>query len=655
MEDKASSRTGDASTPSSSAATGKLDRRGLIDRTEFVRVIIQCLYSLGYRNAAAALELDSDRLLQRGFLWHYILDAPLYSAPKAPRLPFSTQLSLRVFRQLSAALTISRSGSAIADLVIRVCFPCGMVLMDRADRAMDSTDKADRAVDPGCSGSNNYEPISIKEPLVPVPVSAGSSGEGLPYAPEDWPSPGDVWGWKVGRRVSSSGYWVDRCLRPPHRFLKDNGLGSKHGFYSRVLVEQFVRKQFPEADVKAFFDSFIWKIPSVNHSAKRKGIKKDGSAAAPVERLSHRKITFGSQFRKMSVESGGCKAGNKMCSSLSKTRSDPPAALECDICCSEAGFCHDCCCILCCQVVDWAYDGYNLIKCEGIVDKYFICGHIAHMDCALHAYMGGTVGGSIGLDVEYYCRRCDNKTDLIPHVSKILHTCQSLDSRDDIEKKLNLALRILHGSEQMKAKILLKRIQSMMAKLTCGVCLRDIWEEDDSVPVVSTETDLATGNGGSLLGAVDLTGYRGLGDTLYELESSVGEETIDGRSLDESYMNSDYGIIAIKLEDEVDQALQELRKSQESEYSLVEQKLYAQKDYLISLYQQLDAERTELAQQTTSQNKIVNSFLLGNVLSKLDQIKQEESKLREMLEISKGFGQASKHVVKEYFQLAIDD
>ncbi|MQL81314.1 hypothetical protein Taro_013773 [Colocasia esculenta] len=60
MEDEASSRAGDASTPSSAAAAGgKLGRRGLIDRTEFVRVIIQCLYSLGYRNAAAALESES--------------------------------------------------------------------------------------------------------------------------------------------------------------------------------------------------------------------------------------------------------------------------------------------------------------------------------------------------------------------------------------------------------------------------------------------------------------------------------------------------------------------------------------------------------------------------------------------------------------------
>ncbi|XP_008775134.1 WD repeat-containing protein WDS homolog isoform X1 [Phoenix dactylifera] len=36
-----------------------LGREGLIDRTQFVRIIIQALYSLGYRKAAAVLELDS--------------------------------------------------------------------------------------------------------------------------------------------------------------------------------------------------------------------------------------------------------------------------------------------------------------------------------------------------------------------------------------------------------------------------------------------------------------------------------------------------------------------------------------------------------------------------------------------------------------------
>src|SRR5262249_29827758 len=160
-----------------------------------------------------------------------------------------------------------------------------------------------------------------------------------------------------------------------------------------------------------------------------------------------------------SLEYGGCKAGNIMCSLQVKSRSYTPLTVECDICCSEAGFCHECCCILCCKTIDWVFDGYSFIRCVKTIDKNFLCGHVAHIDCALRANMAGTVQGSMGLDVEYCCRRCDNKTDLMLHVTRILHTCQSLDSRDDIEKILNLALRILHGSEQMKSKMYQKHIE----------------------------------------------------------------------------------------------------------------------------------------------------------------------------------------------------
>ncbi|KAM1348857.1 hypothetical protein PS2_003035 [Malus domestica] len=56
--------------------------------------------------------------------------------------------------------------------------------------------------------------------------------------------------------------------------------------------------------------------------------------------------------------------------------------------------------------------------------------------------MAGTVGGSIGLDSEYYCRRCDEKTDLV--------------------------------SYKTSARDLLKRIEVAIEKLKCGTNLEDI-------------------------------------------------------------------------------------------------------------------------------------------------------------------------------------
>lgn len=87
------------------------------------------------------------------------------------------------------------------------------------------------------------------------------------------------------------------------------------------------------------------------------------------------------------------------------------------------------------------------------------------MDCALRAYLAGKVGGNIGLDAQYYCRCCDNKTDLLSHVAKFLKICESLNCRDDVGKILNLGLCILRGSEQERAKDLQNSIALVNAKV----------------------------------------------------------------------------------------------------------------------------------------------------------------------------------------------
>lgn len=92
------------------------------------------------------------------------------------------------------------------------------------------------------------------------PVSFSDGGVGLPYAPMDWPNPGDHWTWRVGKRVAASGHFLDRYLYPP-KHLRDVGR-KKQGFASKQSVEQFIRSKFPKADVNAFFASFSWKIPS---------------------------------------------------------------------------------------------------------------------------------------------------------------------------------------------------------------------------------------------------------------------------------------------------------------------------------------------------------------------------------------------------------
>lgn len=117
-------------------------------------------------------------------------------------------------------------------------------------------------------------------------------------------------------------------------------------------------------------------------------------------------------------------------------------------------------------------------------------------------------------------------------------------------------------------------------------------------------------------------------------------------------LSLDYRAEVLKLEDEIDQALHELRKSQASEYKIAEERLYAQKGYLHNLYQQLERERSEWTHCKSINKKDV---LLDAVLNRVDQIKQEVAKLKDMEQVAKGFGRTSKGILREHFGLEIEE
>ncbi|KAJ8768326.1 hypothetical protein K2173_021479 [Erythroxylum novogranatense] len=105
---------------------------------------------------------------------------------------------------------------------------------------------------------NHHNGGTVEDDNILWPVLPGESGEGLPYAPSNWPAPGDNWTWRVGRRFSGTGYFQDRFLTPPKRLRKTPGWKQ---FASKPSIENFIRSTFPDADVQAFFASFTWKIP----------------------------------------------------------------------------------------------------------------------------------------------------------------------------------------------------------------------------------------------------------------------------------------------------------------------------------------------------------------------------------------------------------
>uniref|UniRef100_A0A0A9G640 DUF7615 domain-containing protein n=1 Tax=Arundo donax TaxID=35708 RepID=A0A0A9G640_ARUDO len=119
------------------------------------------------------------------------------------------------------------------------------------------------------------------------------------------------------------------------------------------------------------------------------------------------------------------------------------------------------------------------------------------------------------------------------------------------------------------------------------------------------------------------------------------------------YITGDHSVMYAKFEDEIDLALQELKKSQEAEYRLAEQMLYSQKDYILSLCRQLESERAELAEPSPLSDTTNYGVILSNVLNRVDQVKPEE-KFKTMLKVSDGFGKTSKCVTRELFGLPAD-
>ncbi|XP_044500789.1 protein OBERON 1-like [Mangifera indica] len=460
------------------------------------------------------------------------------------------------------------------------------------------------------------------------PVSPEGTGEGLPYAPINWPKPGDNWRWRVGRRIALTGHYYDRYLYPPKHFRRlSDSTSRRRGFASKLSVQRYIETVFPHEDVNKFFASFSWKIPAIKNLSVNGNVEGE-TLPAFIEEIAERSCPDSP------LEDVGCKARNKMCNSLVvQAEISSLTAMPCDICCNEPRFCRDCCCILCGKTVNLKYGGYSYIKCEAMAGENYICGHIAHLSCALRCYMAGTVGGSFGLDAEYCCRRCDAKTDLVPLVIRLVKICESVDTLVDVEEILNLSVCILRGSERTIAKEWLSRIELAIRKLKCGASLEAIWKVED--------TDLAI-----------FTGVSDDENATLELTTNQDPTDVRASPLQTMPTYSDQQMESQKLEEEIDQVLQALKKSQETEYKLAEERLYEQKNYLCNMYQQLDKERSELAHHTSEGDQ---DMLLNAVLNTVNQIKRQVTVLKDMEKVAKGFGRTSKKILKEHYDLEIED
>ncbi|KAM7264449.1 hypothetical protein ACFE04_002132 [Oxalis oulophora] len=148
------------------------------------------------------------------------------------------------------------------------------------------------------NNNNNIEKLNVNGVVYDLkPIEQSSAGEGLPYAPINWPNHGDIWRWRTGKRVSGDGCFHDRYLFAP-KTLPKGGVRDTLAFYSLSMLQSYIQQHFPN-DFHRFFASFSWKIPAVqntNHvfsqeESKSSGKKRKRAIRSAVKNKGKQKVT----------------------------------------------------------------------------------------------------------------------------------------------------------------------------------------------------------------------------------------------------------------------------------------------------------------------------------------------------------------------------
>lgn len=163
----------------------------------------------------------------------------------------------------------------------------------------------------------------------------------------------------------------------------------------------------------------------------------------------------------VSSKNSPCKLGNGKCGYLINK---PTKTKQCGICCAEFAFCGGCSCILCAKATDQSLENFRSLKCEGKLDNGQFCGHNAHLDCALLCHTVG-VERKNGLDIEYYCRRCDTKTDLVQHMIGWICQCRCLKESKETDKNIRLMLQFIQGTQRIGGKQVQNCLESALVKV----------------------------------------------------------------------------------------------------------------------------------------------------------------------------------------------
>ncbi|KAG0557562.1 hypothetical protein KC19_11G140500 [Ceratodon purpureus] len=288
------------------------------------------------------------------------------------------------------------------------------------------------------------EPPRLPESFRRHPVPPGGKGEGWPYAPQGWPKPDDKWGWRVGQRAAPTSLWIDRYVTLPVSLMKGKKINiSDEQFASKKSLVEYLKQTFPGMmDPNSIFKAFDWKVPALKNV---EGPEKRGSA---VKRDKTSPMDVNDSWQKSKKQ---CRAGNPHCP-ITKGKLNESESLErlyCNICCIEPNFCRECMCILCCKLFARDVDDFCIIQCRNtplagpnsLPSERGICGHTAHLDCALKNQLAGVIK-KYRLNLEYMCRRCDRKTNLKETLSRLVSEFMNAEE-SKVDSSLQLLMRVM--------------------------------------------------------------------------------------------------------------------------------------------------------------------------------------------------------------------
>ncbi|KAH7425037.1 hypothetical protein KP509_11G037200 [Ceratopteris richardii] len=148
--------------------------------------------------------------------------------------------------------------------------------------------------------------------------------------------------------------------------------------------------------------------------------------------------------------------------------------MPCNVCCSEPQFCRECLCILCGKTMKCGHNSFTSVRCFARLSGGEFCAHGAHLTCALDCKMAGVIK-ALGLDMEYICRRCDQRTDLREHVIRLLESLRYVHCRYSAETNLTTAFQIMQGTEADGARQLLQLVESALQMVHNGAKIHDVY------------------------------------------------------------------------------------------------------------------------------------------------------------------------------------